>query len=72
MDISEQLRDPVGAAGAAFIITAGYIHIKAKMNNEGKLQAAQYVKPAILNAIMVYFIMINGVGTREKISSESY
>lgn len=72
MDISEQLRDPFGAAMAAAIITAGYIHVKAKMNNEGKLQPAQYTKPAILNAIMVYFIMMNGIGTREKISSESY
>jgi len=72
MELSEQLRDPFGAAVAAAIITAGYIHIKAKMNNEGKLQPAQFVKPAILNAIMVYFIMSNGVGTREKISSESY
>lgn len=72
MELSEQLRDPFGAAVAAAIITAGYIHVKAKMNNEGKLQPAQFVKPAILNAIMVYFIMSNGVGTREKISSESY
>jgi hypothetical protein len=72
MDISEQLRDPFGAAVAAGLITAGYIHMKAKMNNEGKLQPAQYTKPAMLNALMVYFIMANGIGTKEKISSDPY
>lgn len=72
MDISETLRDPFGAAVAAGIITAGYIHIRANMNNEGKLQPAAYTKPALLNALMVYFIMVNGIGTREKLSSDPY
>jgi hypothetical protein len=42
------------------------------MNNEGKLQPSQYTKPAMLNALMVYFIMANGVGSKEKISSDPY
>ena len=72
MDISETLRDPIGAAAAAAIITAGYIHVRARMNNEGKLEMNAYTKPAALNALMVYFIMVNGAGTREKISSDPY
>lgn len=68
MDISDTLRDPLGAAVVAGVITAGYIHVKAKMNNEGKLELNKYTKPAILNAIMVYFIIAGGVGKRETIS----
>tara|TARA_R110001606_G_scaffold394378_1_gene565225 strand:- start:2013 stop:2231 length:219 start_codon:yes stop_codon:yes gene_type:complete len=72
MDISDTLRDPLGAAVVAGVITAGYIHVKAKMNNEGKLELNKYTKPAILNAIMVYFIIAGGVGKRETISVDPF
>ena len=72
MDISEQLRDPFGAAVIAGGITAGYIHLKAKMNNEGTLPTSSYTKPAILNALMVYFIVSSGLGAKEKISLEPF
>ena len=72
MDISEYLREPLGASIFAALVTAAYIHIKAKMNNEGKLQTSQYIKPAFLVALMVYFIVSNGSGTREKISAEPF
>jgi hypothetical protein len=72
MDIGDTLRDPLGAAVVAGIITAGYIHVKAKMNNEGKLELNKYTKPALLNAIMVYFIVAGGVGKRETISAEPF
>jgi hypothetical protein len=72
MDISDSLRDPMGAALFAAAVTAGYIHIKARMNNEGKLQTSQYVKPAILNAMMVYVIVSTGIGGKEKISTEPF
>ena len=72
MDISDTLRDPLGAAAVAGLITAGYIHVKAKMNNEGKLELNKYTKPALLNAIMVYFIVAGGVGKRETISTEPF
>ncbi len=72
MDISDTLRDPLGAAVVAGVITAGYIHVKAKMNNEGKLELNKYTKPAMLNAIMVYFIIAGGVGKRETISAEPF
>jgi hypothetical protein len=71
-DLSEYLRDPVSAALIAGAITAGYIHVKAQLNNEGKLELNKYTKPAVLNAILVYFIVANGVGQRETISSEPF
>jgi hypothetical protein len=72
MDIGDTLRDPLGAAVVAGLITAGYIHVKSKMNNEGKLELNKYTKPALLNAIMVYFIVAGGVGKRETISAEPF
>jgi hypothetical protein len=72
MDVSDYLKDPIGAAIIAGGITAGYIHLKAKMNNEGKLPTSTYIKPSILNAIMVYFIVSSGIGTKEKISIDPF
>ena len=51
MELSDHLRDPVSAALIAAGITAGYIHLKAYLNNEGKLELNKYTKPAVLNAI---------------------
>jgi hypothetical protein len=72
MDISDYLREPAGASVFAGLVTAVYIHIKAKLNNEGKLQTSQYVKPAFLVALLVYFIVSSGSGSREKISAEPF
>jgi hypothetical protein len=71
-DLSEYLRDPMSAAVIAAIITAGYIHVKAQLNNEGKLELNKYTKPAALNAILVFFIVSNGLGQREAISNEPF
>ncbi|ABY27891.1 hypothetical protein OtV5_100c [Ostreococcus tauri virus OtV5] len=71
-DLSEYLRDPLSAAVIAAIITAGYIHVKAQLNNEGKLELNKYTKPAALNAILVYFIVSQGLGQREAISNEPF
>ena len=68
MELSEYLRDPVYAGLIAGMITAGYIHAKAYLNNEGKLEINQYTKPAVLVAILVYFIVVNGIGQKEIIS----
>jgi hypothetical protein len=72
MELSDYLRDPVSAALIAAGITAGYIHVKAQMNNEGKLELSKYTKPAVLNAILVFFIVSNGLGQKEAISSEPF
>ena len=66
----EQLRDPTWAAAAAGIITALYIHAKARLNNEGTLTTSAYAKPAALVAILVYFIVSNGIGKREQINND--
>ncbi len=71
-DLSEYLRDPMSAAIIAAAITAGYIHVKAQLNNEGKLELNKYTKPAILNAILVYFVVANGLGQRETISNDPF
>ena len=71
-DLSEYLRDPLSAALIAGMITAGYIHLKAQLNNEGKLELNKYTKPAILNAILVYFIVANGLAQREVISNDPF
>jgi len=71
-ELSEYLRDPMMAALIAGAITAGYIHLKAQLNNEGKLELNKYTKPALLNAILVYFIVSNGLGQKEAISSEPF
>ena len=72
MELSDYLRDPVSAALIAGAITAGYIHAKAQLNNEGKLELNKYTKPAVLNAILVFFIVSNGLGQKEAISTEHF
>jgi len=72
MDIGDYLREPLSAAIFAGIATAGYIHVKGKMNNEGQLKSSQYIKPAFLVALLVYFIVSSGSATREKISTEPF
>ena len=72
MELSDYLRDPVSAALIAGAITAGYIHVKAQLNNEGKLELNKYTKPAVLNAILVFFIVSNGLGQKEAISTDPF
>ena len=72
MELSDYLRDPMSAALIAAGITAGYIHLKAQLNNEGKFEPNKYTKPAAPNAILVYFIVSNGLGRRESISAEPF
>jgi|TARA_B110000259_G_C13672508_1_gene264919 hypothetical protein len=62
----------MSAALIAAVVTAGYIHAKAQLNNEGKLELNKYAKPAVLNAILVFFIVSNGIGQRESISTEPF
>jgi hypothetical protein len=70
--MNEYLRDPNWAAIIAGIVTALYIHGKAQLNNEGTPITSAYVKPAALVAILVYFIISNGIGAVECISKTPY
>ena len=72
MEFEDYVRDPAWAAIIAGFITAGYVHFKAKLNNEGKLVLSAYTKPAALVAILVFFIVSNGLGKKETISSEPF
>ena len=72
MELSEYLRDPVYAGLIAGGVTAAYIHLKAYLNNEGKLELNQYTKPSVLVAILVYAIVLNGIGQKEVISNEPF
>jgi len=72
MNVEDLIRDPGGAAVMAAGATAIYIHFKAKLNNEPLPTTSQYVKPAVLVAILVYVITMYGMGQKEKISVEPF
>jgi hypothetical protein len=67
-----QLQNPLYAAIFAGVATAGYIHAKNKLNNEKPLITSDYMKPAFLVALLVYFIISVGIGARETISTEPF
>ena len=70
--MDEYLKEPVYAAVFAAMATAGYIHMKARMNNEPPPINSVVVKPAVLVAMLVYFIVQSGVAARETISLEPF
>lgn len=72
MELGDYLKHPTYAAIFAFAVTAGYIHLKARMNNEAKPETSEYVKPASLVAILVWFIVAYGVAGKETISTEPF
>ncbi len=70
--MDDYLREPATAALVAAGITGLYIHAKARLNDEGTLTTSAYAKPAALVGILVYFIISNGIGKRESISTEPF
>ena len=66
------LKEPQYAALFAAIVTGGYIVGKAHLNNQPPPQNSDVIKPAILNAIMVYFIVSTGLSAKETISAEPF
>jgi len=72
MELTDTLRDPMGAAMVAAGLTAGYLYIKGQMNNEPKKELSYYLRPAVLNAVMVYFIVDNGIAQKEILSAEPF
>jgi hypothetical protein len=66
-------RDPMMAAGIAAGVTIAYVYAKNSMNGEqAKVPNSAYFKPALLVAILVYFIVNYGHGTKESISHEPF
>ena len=72
MELTETLRDPMGAAMVAAGLTVAYLYIKGQMNNEPKKELSHYMRPAVLNAVMVYFIVDNGIAQKEMLSAEPF
>ena len=65
-------REPMSAAAIAAAITAGYIYAKGKMNGEEKMKNSDYMKPAFLVALLVFFIVQQGCGQGPAMTSEPY
>ena len=65
--ISDSLKNPLIAALVGGIITMAYIQLVARLNREAPPRNADMVKPAILNAILVGFIVYMGISQREEI-----
>ena len=72
MELSDYLRDPIYAAIIAAIVVGIYLNLKARLNKEPQLQTSEYVKPGLLVGLLVYFIVANGTGIKEKISSDPF
>jgi uncharacterized membrane protein YphA (DoxX/SURF4 family) len=66
------LKDPTTAAAVAALITAIYIYVKNKLNNQTGLPNSVYFKPAALNAILIYFIVSYGGAKNDQIMTEPY
>jgi len=72
MELSDYLKDPGYAAMIGAGLTVLYIYAKARMNGEDMPKNSELLKPAVLNAVMVYFIVSGGLGARETISTEPF
>jgi hypothetical protein len=70
--MDQYFREPMSAAVIAAAVVAGYVLVKSKMNNEGKLKNSDYFKPAFLVAILVYFIVSQGQGDSGPILKEPF
>jgi hypothetical protein len=70
--MDKYFREPLSAAAIAGAITAGYVYFKNKMNGQGKLKNSEMMKPAFLVALLVYFIVSQGVGQGDAVSKEPY
>jgi len=66
------LKDPFIAALVAAIVTAGYIYMRARINNQQGLPNSHFIKPAVLNGILVYFIVSSGGSKNEAILTEPF
>lgn len=66
------LKDPLFAAAVAALVTAIYMFGRAKLNNQSGLPNSHFIKPAVLNGILVYFIVANGGAKNEAIMTEPF
>jgi hypothetical protein len=62
----------MGAGAIAAAVTIIYLMGKNKMNGKADVPNSEYAKPAVLVAILVYFIVSQGSGHRESVSLEPF
>lgn len=65
-------REPFSAAAIAGAVTIAYVIIRARMNGEGKVKNSEFMKPAFLVALLVYFIVAQGQAAHEPIMKEPF
>lgn len=70
--MEQYLKDPNWAALFAMAVTVGYLHGKARLNNEPLPENSECIKPAVLVGMLVYFIVSTGVNAKETISLEPF
>ena len=70
--MEKYFREPWSAALIAAGVTAAYVYFKGKMNGQGKLKNSDMMKPAFLVALLVYFIVSQGVGQGDAVSKDPY
>jgi hypothetical protein len=70
--MDQYFREPMSAAVIAAAVVAGYVLVRSKMNNEGKLKNSDYFKPAFLVAVLVYFIVSQGQGDSGPVLKEPF
>jgi len=69
---SEYLKDPAWAALFAAAVTIAYIHFKAHINNSPPPRTSEFMKPASLVSLLVFFIISNGVSTKDAILTDPF
>ena len=66
------LREPLPAAAIAGAVTIAYVIVRARMNGEGKVKNSEFMKPAFLVALLVYFVVSQGQASHEPIMKEPF
>ena len=69
---NEYLRDPAWAALFAAACTIAYIHFKNHINNSPTPKPSEYMKPAALVAMLVFFVVNQGVATKDAILTDPF
>jgi hypothetical protein len=70
--MEQYFKEPSSAAVIAGVATVAYVFIRGKMNGETKVKNSDFIKPAFLVALLVYFIVSQGQGVHEQIMREPF
>jgi hypothetical protein len=70
--MDKYFREPLSAAVIAAGVTAAYVYGREKMNGKGTPKNSEMMKPAFLVGLLVYFIISQGIGQGDAVSSDPY